>query len=65
MAKCTVSAFTVVLTAHNFPIVSSDLKIISGKNFILIGTPAGDEIKDPSRKPSVFISVNGSLLELT
>jgi ubiquitin-like domain-containing CTD phosphatase 1 len=26
-----------------------DLKLISGKKFNLIGTPAGEEIKDPSR----------------
>ena len=28
---------------------SSDIHIVSGKKFILIGTPEGDEIKDPSR----------------
>lgn len=50
MAKCIVGTSTFVLTAHDFPIVSSDLKITPGKNFTLIGTPAGDEIKDPSRK---------------
>ncbi|KAG6877732.1 hypothetical protein C0993_004549 [Termitomyces sp. T159_Od127] len=29
--------------------VSSDLRLASGKKFILVGTPEGDEIKDPSR----------------
>lgn len=28
---------------------STDLKLISGKKFTLVGTPEGAEIKDPSR----------------
>jgi hypothetical protein len=28
---------------------SADLKLVPGKKFTLIGTPEGNEIKDPSR----------------
>jgi ubiquitin-like domain-containing CTD phosphatase 1 len=30
-----------------------DLKLVSGKKFTLVGTPEGDEIKDPSRQLSL------------
>lgn len=29
---------------------SADLKLAPGKKFTLVGTPEGDEIKDPSRQ---------------
>lgn len=32
---------------------SADLRI-AGKSFTLIGTPEGDEIKDPSSEPAIF-----------
>ncbi|KAG6330807.1 hypothetical protein ID866_8284 [Astraeus odoratus] len=43
----------------------SDLNITPGKNFILIGTPAGDEIKDPSRLESLPDVVNDLDVDFT
>lgn len=43
----------------------SDLKIAPGKNFILIGTPAGDEIKDPSQLESLPDVVNDLDVDFT
>ena len=36
-------------------IISADLRILRGKKFTLIGTPEGEELKDPSRKFWQFI----------
>lgn len=43
----------------------SDLKIAPGKNFILVGTPAGDEIKDPSQLESLPDVVNDLDVDFT
>lgn len=43
----------------------SDLKITPGKNFTLIGTPAGDEIKDPSQLESLPDVVNDLDIDVT
>lgn len=43
----------------------SDLKITPGKNFIFVGTPAGDEIKDPSQLESLPDVVNDLDVDFT
>lgn len=38
-------------------LLSADLKLVPGKKFTLIGTPQGNEIKDPSRSSSCLSPV--------
>lgn len=42
--------------AETYISFSSELKLVAGKKFSLIGTPQGDEIKDPSRKYDIRVS---------
>lgn len=45
-----VDQLNVTIRAHaDLFLLSRDLKLASGRKFTLVGTPQGEEIKDPSR----------------
>jgi len=49
-----------LIAYHRFNLrYRADLKLVTGKKFTLVGTPEGDEIKDPSSSsPLSFIKLS-------
>ena len=50
MSKVSHSLTLPTFFLNNQPCRSADLSLVPGKKFTLVGTPEGDEIKDPSSR---------------